>query len=263
MLILNGRQRSPVYPQADDVDVGMIEMENDTLTDNQSQKTLTISALQVACECFRYLQSFTIIDSLIERNPEGFNIEDESGNLILHYLAFGSAGMDTVRVMEKIALDSPLDFQVNKPNIECQTPLHFAVLGGVKENVAYLVERKAKIEYQDLRGYTSIHLATDDYGNTNFDMLKYLLAKCEAAASIQDHWGRTALMHAVGKWDPNRRCDGRAIEILLFKRLRLKSPHKSIQICDNYGQTVLHHYQGRRADLVFDGILSEDGHFPI
>ena len=38
-----------------------------------------VSALQVACQCFCYVRSISMLQTLLERSPKGFDIEDDRG----------------------------------------------------------------------------------------------------------------------------------------------------------------------------------------
>ena len=210
-----------------------------------------LSALQVACQTLRYVNSSRLFEELLALAPND-NIADDRGNTILHYIAFGIHGLDTAQAMEGILsyINSP-EKLINQPNKEGQTPLHFAVSGGVVTNVRYLLERGARVDAADVRGYTALHLATDDLRDNNYKILSELLLRSNTyVINHQDQWGRTALMHAAGKHFPaadrtgkdiNGNDAGKAIKLLLEKGA-------SKEICDNYGQNVLHHYYGRRAE---------------
>ena len=214
-----------------------------------------LSALQLACQTLRYVNSSKLFEELSARESNA-NIEDERGNTILHYIAFGTHGLDTAQAMEGVFnyIKSPGKL-INQPNKEGQTPLHFAVSGGVVTNVRYLLEKGAHVGIADVRGYTVLHLATDDLGDNNYEILSQLLDKSNKnILNIRDQWGRTALMHAAGKHFPkdhtgkdiNGNEPGKAIKLLLKKGA-------SEEIRDNYGQNVLHHYYGRRAENEFQG----------
>ena len=209
-----------------------------------------LSALQVACQSLRYLKSSKTVQKFLARRSNG-NIEDERGNTILHYVAFGTHGLDTAHAMEGVLnyIESPRKL-INQSNKEGQTPLHFAASGGVLTNVRYLLEKGAHVGAVDVRGYTALHIATDDLRDNDYEILAELLLRSNRyVLNIQDQWGRTALMHAAGKHLPgdhmgkdiNRKEAGKAIKLLLQKGA-------SKEIRDHYGQNVLHHYYGRRAE---------------
>lgn len=208
----------------------------------------TVSALQVACQSLRYHKSLAIVDQLLEQNPSAFAIEDERGNTLLHYLAFGTDGLDTISAMETV-ISSQSAEHLNKQNKEGQTPLHFAVFGGVVSNVKFLLAHGARIDIADVRGYTLLHLATDDYGGDNHTILSELLQNIEPGSTVldmQDQWGRTALMHAAGKHQPGAEISGndagKAMELLLTRGASVKAR-------DHYGQTALHHLYGQEAEI--------------
>lgn len=125
----------------------------------------------------------------------------------------------------------------------------------------------------DIRGYTPLHLATDDYAavgprgfDTGFEILSELLKSEEAedkeTLDYQDQWGRTALMHAAGKhiaWNDGSQVDANRRPIALAIRLLLKKG-ASVSVVDNPRQNALHHFEGRRAQnlkergMLYDGI---------
>jgi hypothetical protein len=226
-----------------------------------------ISALQVACQTLSYLDTFKTIEKLLDRTPRHLDVEDERGNTILHYLAFGIHGSNTKNAMDGVLKNPHAGCLVNKRNKENQTPLQFAVAGGSLDNVKYLLTKGAKVGISDVRGYTALHVATDDYGESNYDILSAIVDHCEEdVVNAQDIWGRTALMHAAGKLPPrDRNCHqmedvngkdyGKAIQLLLGKGA-------SVRICDNYHQNVLHHYYGQRAENEVLGYISS-GNFCV
>ena len=124
--------------------------------------SLKILALQVACQSLRYLKAGTITDMLLAYGGGSLAIEDEVGNTLLHYLAFGAHGLDTISAMDYVIKRSPSHALLDKRNKEGQTPLHFAVFGGIRRNVAFLIGLGAQIDIVDVRGYTIFHLATDE-----------------------------------------------------------------------------------------------------
>ena len=204
-----------------------------------------ISALQVACQSVRYSKSITMIHSLLQSKPGSLDIVDERGNTVLHYLAFGANGLSTKAAMQFILHNVGLNKElVNKQNLDGQSPLHFATFGGILENVAFLLQCGAKLGIADVRGYTPLHVATDDYGGNNYMILEFLLKYCgQSELDAKDEWGRTALMHAAGKMGPNSiNASKNAVRLLLEKGA-------SIKIGDNFGQTVSHHLLGRIADI--------------
>lgn len=215
-----------------------------------------LSALQVACQTSRYIDSSNVIEELLARGTNALDIEDERGNTILHYLAFGTNGLDTERAMDGLLnCTSSAKELVNKRNKEGQTALHFAVSAGIVMNVKYLLKNGAHVGAADIRGYTTLHLATDDLRENSYEILSVLLIECdEYILNLQDQWGRTALMHAAGKLPPadkhgkdvNGNEVGMGVLLLLQKGA-------SVVIRDNFGQNVLHHYYGRRAENEFHG----------
>jgi ankyrin repeat protein len=222
--------------------------------------TRSVSALQIACQTLRYLDYSEIIDELLAPAPEAINIEDRRGNSILHYLAFGADGRNTIHAMEyALSRSRPETQLINKRNTEGQTPLHFAVAGGVVSNVQYLLMKGAQIADQDVRGYTALHLATDDYGENNYEIFSVLLNAIKdpniQVLNIHDQWGRTALMYAAGKLAPRRDKTGKDVNGNdAGKPLLLLLERASPELRDNYGQNVLHHYYGRRAEDKFRGL---------
>lgn len=219
-----------------------------------------VSAIQIACQTMRYLNSSPTIERLLTRTSSSIDVVDDRGNTILHYLAFGTYRHDTVQSMKWILASSLSAKQLlNKRNKEGQTPLHFAVMGGVFANVSFLLSQGAQVSIADVRGYTALHLATDDYGENNYEILFIILSVCkERDLNLPDQWGRTALMHAAGKLPPIKNWDGedfngnhsgKALLLLLEKGA-------SVEARDNYGQNVLHHYYGRQAENQFLGRIS-------
>ena len=209
-----------------------------------------LSALQVACQTSRYIDSSKTVERLLAHGTKALDIQDERGNTILHYLAFGTHGLDTERAMENLLKCSgSTEKLVNKANKEGQTPLQFAVSAGVVVNVKFLLKSGANVDAVDIRGYTALHLATDELRENNYEILDVLLnSGCdEYVLNLQDQWGRTALMHAVGKFPPiysYGKCMN-ALNDLLTKGA-------SVEIQDNWGQNALHHYYGRKAEIEFE-----------
>jgi ankyrin repeat protein len=213
------------------------------------------SALQMACQTSSYLDTSKTVEKLLDRSFTDLDIQDARGNTVMHYLAFGIHGSHT-----KAAMDGVLKYNgllLNKTNKEGQTPLQFAISGGCFANVRYLLDKGAEVSIQDKRGYTALHLATDDYGESNYSIFSTLLDHCQRdALNLQDVWGRTPLMYAVGKLppkDPNHRTQdvngneyGKTVKLLLKKGAL-------VDIRDNYGQTVFHHYYGQQAESQFIG----------
>lgn len=213
-----------------------------------------LSALLVASQTLSYLRSSVLFAILLGLAPTAVDSADERGNTIFHYLAFGVQGLDTRRAMDCVlkSSGSPATL-VNRKNNEAQTPLHFAVFGGILANVRYLLAKGAHISDADVRRYTVVHIATDDIDN-NYEILAELTSRCnKQTLDAQDQWGRTALMHAAGKLVPGNDSEkkdlngndaGRALSMLCVAGA-------SVTLCDNYGQNMLHHYQGRRAEVEF------------
>jgi len=139
-------------------------------------------------------------------------------------------------------------------------PLHFAVFGGIVENVDFLLKRKARVDVADVRGYTVLHLSTDEYDGDNYAILSLLpeqLRVCGRVLDAQDQCGRTALMHASGKHAPGFDRTGKDINgnIAGIAIVKLLDPEASVTITDFYGQNALHHYYGRRADHIFNDYI--------
>jgi hypothetical protein len=164
---------------------------------------------------------------------------------LMHYLAFGLHGLPTISAMKYILGAFNPSF-LNLTNKVGQTPLHLAVCGGVVENVSFLISRRATLRMADIRGYTPLRLATDDYAavgsrgfDTGFEILSELLKSEEAedkeTLDYQDQWGRTALMHAARKhiaWNDGSQVDANRRPIALAIRFLLKKG-VSVSVIDN------------------------------
>lgn len=228
--------------------------------ENTSQATILISAAKN--DNFNEHKFSILLNAIITSDAEQYDINeylnyaDSFGNVVLTYLITNR----NERVIEEFLKIPNID--VNIPNKEHKTPLHYAAEYGTEREIDLIIRHYAKHDIKDINGFYPIHYAaksdnlgafkalmywfdclslmTDDeqhlnstfiaahYGSIN--VLNFILNNYDSNINQINYPGRTLLIEAIIGLSPN----------ILFINYLLEQGIE-INVLDYYGKSALYY----------------------
>lgn len=115
------------------------------------------------------------------------NEANEAGQMPLHLACSGGGSLEIISALQRACAD------LNAPDGNGDTPLHYAVLSGQQDIAEFLLDNGAEISSKGAHGKTPLHLATE---HEMIDMVQFLCDKA-ADVSAKDENGETPLHYAA------------------------------------------------------------------
>ena len=165
-------------------------------------------------------------ETLLREDQEQLDMQDNEGNTSL-IIAFKTGDSDLYLV--KLLIEEGAD--MNLQNKKGQNLLMIACDEQSVPCVEILIEKGVKTNLQDNEGLTALMIASKR-GNKN--IVEQLISEGQAEVDLQDHQGRTALMHSVHfqeEWHQQA-------DIAAVSRLLIKSG-ANMDLQDNLGWSAL------------------------